>query len=397
MFFFYLLLFLIWPFFAFVFALFKCESRIVKMLVVVGFTAIIGANMYYINVPNDSARYASHFMEDVTYGVDLSDFISQGRIDILYPLSNLFVAQFTSNPRILLSLYGMLYGLLIFLSISKVYDIFHRGNALYGDMNFQYNKVSAIFILVMIYFSNPITNLPTFRFWFSAWLFFYGWLIYTEGKTRKGIIFMLLTPLMHTAFVLPLLILAIHKYVSIPTKVLFWGVILCFIIGQILYVQDYMQEISYITDSEKYDGYIQAEAYEENMEMAERRSIINEFSIMIYKYIFFGIILYLYSVISRIKTSEARSKLISLYNFILLIFCFAYLFVQVPSMGRFLFLGYMFLLFFIGIMLSVKILPHKRILLVLISVAMLGKIFLSLFPQNISIFDIRYLYPIFYL
>ena len=394
MFLFYLLLFLIWPFFTFVFALFKCESRIVKMLVVLGFTAIIGANMYYINVPHDSARYALHFLEDVTYGVDLADFISQGRIDILYPLSNVFVGMFTRNPRILFTLYGMLYGLLIYLSLCKIYDMLQDVPA---KSQIYDSRASTFFILIMIYFANPITSMPTFRFFFSVWLFFYGWLAYTDGQNRLGNICMLITPLIHTTFIIPLLIFVVHKYIPIPTKMLFWGVILCFIIGQIVYLQDYMQDISFIAGSEKYEVYIQDEEYEERMERAERISIVNEVSKILFKYIFFGILLYLCTIVNRIKREDKKSSVIYIYNFILLFFCFAYLFAQVPSMGRFLFLANMFLLFFVGVVYSIGFLPQKRVIFILISLAMLGNIYISLFPYNINIFDLRYLYPIFYL
>lgn len=394
MFLFYLLLFLIWPFFTFVFALFKCESRIVKMLVVIGFTAVMGANMYYVGVTHDSARYASNFLEDAIYGVDLSDFMSQGRIDILYPLSNVFVGMFTRNPRILFTLYGMLYGLLIYLSLCKIYDIFHV--RLVKSQNND-SRLPTIFILIMIYFANPITSMPTFRFFFSVWLFFYGWLAYTDGQNRLGNICMLITPLIHTTFIIPLLIFVVHKYIPIPTKMLFWGVILCFIIGQVLYVQDYMQEISFITESEKYEGYIQDETNEEMMERAERISIVNEMSRILFKYIFFGILLYLCTVVNRIKREDEKSKVVYVYNYILLFFCFAYLFAQVPSMGRFLFLANMLLLFFVGVVYSIGFLPQKRVIFILISLAMLGNIYINIFPKNINIFDLRYLYPIFYL
>lgn len=394
MFFFYLLLFIIWPFFAFVFALFKCESRLVRRLVVIGFTAVMGANMYYVGVTHDSAQYASHFLEDAIYGVDLLDFMSQGRIDILYPLSNVFVGMFTRNPRILFTLYGMLYGLLIYLSLCKIYDMYQ---VLPAKCQINDHRLSAIFILIMIYFANPITSMPTFRFFFSVWLFFYGWLTYTDGQNRLGNICMLITPLIHTTFIIPLLIFVVHKYIPIPTKMLFWGVILCFIIGQVLYVPDYMQEISFITDSEKYEGYIQDETNEEMMERAERISIVNEMSRILFKYIFFGILLYLCTVVNRIKREDEKSKVVYVYNYILLFFCFAYLFAQVPSMGRFLFLANMFLLFFVGVVYSIGFLPQKRIMLVLISLAMLGNIYLSLFLKNANVFDIRYLFPIFYI
>lgn|GEM_PF-4637505 len=401
MFFFYLLLFIIWPFFAFVFALFKCESRLVKMLVVVGFTAIMGANIFYEDVTGDAVQYARFFIEDATYGVNFMDFISQGRIDILLPLSNLFVAQFTMNPRILLSLYGLLYGLLIYLSLSKAY------NLILGEYSFVRNKmqsfsmhdnrISVIFILVMIYFVNPMTHMGTFRFFFSTWLFFYGWLVYTEGQKRLGTVFMLITPLIHTTFIIPLLIFVIHKYIPIPTKMLFWGVILCFIIGQVLYVQDYMQEISFITDSEKYEGYIQYEEYEKRMEMAERRSIINDISQIVYKYVFFGIVLSLYPIINRFIKEGENSKVVYLYNFVLLYCCFAYLFLQVPSMGRFSLLANMFLLFVVGVLISMEAIQRKRLLLIFVSLAMLGQIYLSLYPNNVGRFDLKYLFPIFYL
>lgn len=371
------------------------------MLVVVGFTAVMGANMYYVDVTQDSARYASRFMEDTTYGVDLEDFISRGRIDILYPLSNVLLGCFTQNPRILFTLYGLLAGLFIFLSLSKINDIL-KGYSLMGDnkpyrFQIENNGIVVMFILIMIYFVNPITQMPTFRFYFSGWVFFYGWLIFTLEKNRNGLIFMLITPLIHTTFILPIIIFFVHKIVKLPTKTLFGVVIFSFVIGQIVYLQDYMQDISFIAESEKYEVYIQEEEYEERMEMAEHRSIINAIYQIAYRYVFFFIILYSYSIINRIKKTTENVDVVNLYNFILLYFGFAYLFAEVPSMGRFLGLGNRLLLFFIGILFVKGFLRQKRVIFILILLAMLGNIYISIFPKNINIFDLRYLYPIFYL
>lgn len=371
------------------------------MLVVVGFTAVMGANIYYVNVTGDAVIYAKLFLENNTYGVNLPDYISTGRIDILNPLFNIFVGLFTRDPRILLSLYGLLYGLLIFLSLDKTYHIIQE-NIIVGVNTMhtiRKQEVSAFisFILVMMYFVNPMTHMGTFRFFFSVWLFFYGWLVYTKGQTLLGTILMFMAPLIHTAFAIPVVIVAIHKYVKIPTKILFIGVILCFIVGQVLNLQDYMHFFSFIERSDKYNVYITDEAFEERQEIANKISIINVVSQYMYKYIFFGILLYSYSIIHKIKRKGENSEIVALYNFVLLFYCFAYIFMLVPSMGRFLSLANIFLLYLVGILFPMGFVRHKRILFSLISLAMLGQIYLSLYLNNISRFDIKYLFPISYL
>ena len=396
----FILLFFIWPFLAFVLVLPSRVPRIVKMLVVVGFTTVMGANIYYVNVTGDAVRYAEHFREDTTYGINILDFISAGRIDVLHPLSNVFVGMFTRNPRVLLSLYGMLYGLLIFLSLDKAYclikDNYFVGVNKKHTPQTKEKSMFTIFIMVMMYFVNPMTHMGTFRYFFSVWLFFYGWLIYTKGNTRLGICLMLITPLIHTSFAVPLLLFVIHMFVKIPTKMLFVGVILCFILGNILYMQDYMHGISVISESERYSGYLQEETFEARIEMAERMSIINVVSQFVSKYVFFGILLYLHFVINKFEF-EGKNKVVSIYNFMLLYYCFAYLFMQVPSMVRYLVLANMFLLYLVGILFTKGLLRHKRILYSLISLAMVGQIYLSIIPNNVSRFDLKYLYPIIYL
>jgi hypothetical protein len=165
----YLVLFFLWPFLAFITALTNFgqkESRkvIYIFLIYYGLTHVIGSGVYV-----DAAGYAMQLKANAS--LPFSDFFkivggiyaTDTSVDIVEPLISFIVSRFTDDHRFLFAVYAAIFGFFYLKSITLVYN-HYRENPAWSTV------IHLAFFAVIL----PITSINGFRMWTAAWIFFYS-------------------------------------------------------------------------------------------------------------------------------------------------------------------------------------------------------------------------------
>lgn len=165
----YLILFLLWPFLAFLTALADFSRKESKKVVYIffiyfGLNLVIGNEGYV-----DAAGYAMGLKANAA--LPFSDFFkivgglytTETSVDIVEPLISFFVSRFTDDHRILFAFYAAIFGFFYLKSINLLYNRYRE--------NPGWNvAIHMAFFAVIL----TITSINGFRMWTAAWIFFYG-------------------------------------------------------------------------------------------------------------------------------------------------------------------------------------------------------------------------------
>ena len=162
----YLLLFLLWPFLAFLFAIRDYGTRESKtvvylFLIYYGLTFIIGGEGL------DSFVYAMKLAD--TASVPFSDFFkvatglynTDASLDIVQPLITFIVSRFTTDHKYMFAIFAALFGFFYLKSIDLLHAQFMK--------NSNHNAMIHLFFFVFIM---PIFYINGFRMWTAARVFF---------------------------------------------------------------------------------------------------------------------------------------------------------------------------------------------------------------------------------
>jgi hypothetical protein len=202
----YLILFLLWPFLAFLFALRDYgnkESRKVVyiFLIYYGLAFVIGnegmdAAIYALKMKEAAALPFSDFFKIVAglYATDTS-------IDIVQPVISFIVSRFTTDHGYLFAAFAAVYGFFYLKSI----DLLH-------DRYMQSPNWNAFIHLVFFVAILPIFNINGFRMWAAAWIFFYGAYHVVLYRNPKFLLVALSASLVHFSFLAADLLLLIYFF-----------------------------------------------------------------------------------------------------------------------------------------------------------------------------------------
>jgi hypothetical protein len=163
----YLILFLLWPFLAFLMALKNYNQKESKKIVYLfliyyGLTFVIG------NIGVDSERYALSLMQNAELPFSaLFDIVGglykDTTVDIAEPLISFFVSRFTSYHGVLFAVFAAIFGFFYLKSINLLYDRYKENRGL--------NTFILLVFFVMIV---PITLINGFRMYTATWIFFFA-------------------------------------------------------------------------------------------------------------------------------------------------------------------------------------------------------------------------------
>jgi hypothetical protein len=205
--------FLVWPFGALIRALRRFRAPQTKTIIWLfciffGFVFVIPED-----VPGaaDSARYARQLIDAHNQPLSWSYLLSMfynpdgGFVDIYQPLVTWLVAIFTGNPRILMAIFGAVFG---FFYAQNLWMVFSRISSRVGWLLF--------FFMLAFSLVNPIWNINGVRMWTAAQVFLYSLLRLYLEKDRKGLIWAASSILVHFSFMFPFALLLIFRF--IPTK-----------------------------------------------------------------------------------------------------------------------------------------------------------------------------------
>jgi hypothetical protein len=225
----YLLLFLLWPFLAFITALINYsqkESRKVVYLFLIyfGLTYVINAKVYF-----DAAGYAMQLKADAA--LPFSDFFkivgglytTDTSVDIVGPLISFIVSRFTSDHRILFAVYAAVFGFFYLKNIDLLYNRYKENPGLNVLIHL------AFFIVIL-----PITAINGFRMWTAAWIFFFGAYHVILHRDARYLLIALGSSLVHWSFLSANIILIIYFFAGNRNFIYFPIAIASFVLPQFM-------------------------------------------------------------------------------------------------------------------------------------------------------------------
>ena len=199
--------FLLWPFGALLMALRRFQTSQAKTIFWL-FCIYFGFVFVYPKETKgtaDSSRYAAELLSMHEQRIAFSDLVhsmyntNEGLLDVYQPLTTWFVALFTGNANWLFLLFAAVFGFFyaqnIWLIISKIKV-----------------RIGLFLFLFILTFSLtiPIWYINGVRMWTAAQIFLYGSLLYFLEGNRKGIIWIVLTPLFHFSFLFPVIVFFVY-------------------------------------------------------------------------------------------------------------------------------------------------------------------------------------------
>jgi hypothetical protein len=199
--------FLLWPFGALLMALRRFRSSQAKTIFWL-FCIYFGFVFVYPKDTEgtaDSSRYAAKLVSMHEQPTAFSDLVqsiyntNEGLLDVYQPLTTWFIALFTGNANWLFLLFAAVFG---FFYTQNIWLIISRIEKRIGLFHFLFLLAFAL--------TNPIWYINGVRMWTAAQIYLYGSLLYFLEGNRKGIIWILLTPLFHFSFLFPVIIFFVY-------------------------------------------------------------------------------------------------------------------------------------------------------------------------------------------
>ncbi len=202
-----LLLFLIWPFIAFLMALRDLGSTFYRKIILMFF--VLYGFTFYINPVMDGERYANKLQQTFesptteVFAIFESLFSEQGALDIVQPIITFLVSRVTGMHHFLFAAFALFFGYFHLKSVSLLNEQYK------GSRN-----INALIILVFMFLVVPIFEINGFRMWSAAWVYFFGVYNYLLEKEKRFIWLAVAASVVHFSFLLPAAVFLLYVLVG---------------------------------------------------------------------------------------------------------------------------------------------------------------------------------------
>lgn len=165
----YLILFVLWPFLAFLVALTDYSRKEAKktvyfFLIYYGATTVIDVGYYIDAVGYALALKKQSILPFSEISHIFTDLYSDGSsIDVLESLVSFLVSRITTDHRMLFALYAAIFGFFYLKSINLLHDRYRKSP-----------NLDALIFLSFFSFLLPVMAISGFRMWTAMWIFLYG-------------------------------------------------------------------------------------------------------------------------------------------------------------------------------------------------------------------------------
>ena len=306
-----------------------------------GYSFIIGQSdstdsFYYANI------FAQYTHSNLSLRELLDSFYSESSsfVDIASPLISFLTAQITNNPRVLFSIFGLIFG--YFYSRNIWFILEHiKGNL---------SNTILLFVIAFILI-NPIWNINGFRMWTAAQIFLYGALPYLLTGNKKNLLWSVGSVFFHFSFMAPVAIL--FSFIFLKNKLnIYMGFFILTSFIKELDPQLVRSALSFLPDvfQARLAGYTNLEYAETMRTMGETINWYVKLSAVSIQWISYIFALFIYLFCREFLRS--RQDLLTMFCFALLLFGFANIASQLPSGGRFIVVANTFMFSFIIIFIS---------------------------------------------
>lgn len=225
-----IIVFLLWPFFALVYA-FRNYKAIWAKDIIWFFVIFYGFTMTVNDTGEatmDANRYRTKFIDMAAKEVNFSEIVANfyneedESLDMLETIISFSLSRVTNNPQVLFAVFGLIFG---YFYSRNIWYLVDRVN----------NKITRenIPILFTFAFIVGFWSINGFRFWTATHMFLFGALPFLfEGK-KKFLWISALSVLMHFSFLFPMAILGIYVLAGNRTIFYFILFILTFFIKEL--------------------------------------------------------------------------------------------------------------------------------------------------------------------
>jgi hypothetical protein len=334
-----LIFFLIWPFGAFLYALYyfdRQESKIVLIL----FTALLGYSMIAVSSSLDLYRVQESFPEyaHLSYRafsqrnkIIFSNSSDNGSVDIYRDTITFIVSRFTADSKWLMFVFGLVAGYVY----TRVLSLFIVDGPV---------RKSFMYLLILSFsFIIGIDQLSGVRFSLAAYVFFYGSIKVLIYGDKRYLFIAALSILIHFSFLPVVLLLFVFLKLKNYPKIIYLLLILSFILPNLLH--------SYIIQYSGFFGQaIEARAELYNNLTSELNYGSDTSWYVKYRINLMLIFSYLLLIITRIKKKDLNfsDKINDLFLFSLIVLSFVNFTLDIPHFGyRFQFMFLMFAFFYL--------------------------------------------------
>jgi hypothetical protein len=324
-------LFLIWP----ALSLFlSIRSRSISpnflwvFIIFYGLTFVISID----NQDSDITRYIKVFQDMYKNEITAQQFMAtlynveeEGSTDLLQPILSYATSLFTGNPAVLLALFAVVFGFFYSRNVWLVLD------RLEGKM-----KWLTTFFFICLLLVVPIWNINGFRFWTAAHIFFYGAFTFIVLGKSRGILFVLITALVHFSFLILIVIFLIYLLVGKRT----WGYFIFFVLSifinnlEIKFFNEFAESYIPTIFVQRADSYTSVQA----LERFQQRDVSKKrwYAVFYKKALFWAVMFSITVLFVRFhRAIRENANLRGLFAFTFLLFGVANLLSVVPSGIRF--------------------------------------------------------------
>jgi len=330
----YLVLFLLWPFLAFITALLNYSQKESKK-VVYFFLIYYGLTFVLQNIGTDAEAYAGYLK--LAAKLPFSDFFkivgglyTDTSVDMIEPLIRFIVSRFTSHHGILFAAYAAIFGFFYLKSIDLLHD--------YYQENPGWNARIMMFFFIMIM---PITTVSGVRMPIATWIFFYGAYHVVLYRDPRYFILTVGSSLMHWSFFSANAILIVYFFAGNRNLIYLPVTILSFLLPQLMapVIQSIANQLGGSIQA-RYQGYSNEEYILGNEESYEGASWFLSLS---------GNLAFYFLILAIVVIQLTSSKLMknnserNLFSFLLVFLAFVNFGKAVPTFGgRFQVVFYLF-------------------------------------------------------
>lgn len=321
----YLSLFIIWPFVAFISALANYRQREAR-LVVYFFLIYYGMTFVNSNEAVDAFRYAMTLKNNAE--LPFSDFFkivgglyaTDTSVDIVEPLISFIVSRLTSHYSLYFAIWAAIFGFFYLKSIKLLYNRYQE--------NPGWNVAILLGFFVMIL---PITSISGVRMWTAAWIFFYGAYKVVLNRDPRFLILTLASTLVHWSFLSANIILIIYFFAGNRNLIYLPLTIGSFVLPQL--IAPLLQSVSLRLGGglqNRFENY-SSEAYLLAVQESQEQVawFIRLSSDLLFYYLIFAVLFIRIRFGSLMKEKAEKN----LFSFLLLFLAFVNFGMSIPSFG----------------------------------------------------------------
>lgn len=325
----FLLLWLFNPFIStiYLFKNFRYNTSIYPYLLL---SLFFGISFVVSTTGGDSERYAMDLIQYEHQNLSFQELLanlytdSGTKIDIYQPFLTWLVSTFTSNVKVLFSVYATIFGFFWFKSLIIVRS----------QLKIPLKKI-ALLVFLLLVFTNPIWKINGVRMWTAIGVFFYGILLLHIEDKKKGWVFLLFPMFIHFSLVLPLVLYLFYRLLPLKNALLLFSVYLVtFFLGELdlELVRNYLSLLPDFVQSK--DGYLSEEYVEAVEDFRETKSLFYTLAKTSSTYITFFLTCAMYYYLF-VKNKFGDLFLNRFYIMALVFLSFSNIMSLIPSGGRF--------------------------------------------------------------